>query len=320
MVNWEFESNALERSGVVEHYERTFWMGRLGVAYVEEIDKYAMFVQHNDGVLIVLSSTPAGPFKVHNRLDMTERIGTPNTGDQTVFTDPDTGKSYLVYSYGQGRNKIYVSEIGVKDDKVTLLDVTQVFRGKGREGNCNESTGEWTVADDNNYVKNASFEAGRKAIPSPVKAIQEQLHGWYCKVEQGNVIVIESEDSPVLNYFNTTDRKHVIGEKSLNIADSIEFKRKVFQIIESSPYVKLKDGSYKLTAKVKHKENFDKLEMYAESAGKKTTTQIQAPEDTWVTIEIDDVKVSNDKVEIGFFAHGAAESSCQVDDVSLVQN
>ena len=37
--------------------------------------------------------------------------GTSNTGDQTVFTDSDTGKSYLVYSYGVGRGTIWLSEI-----------------------------------------------------------------------------------------------------------------------------------------------------------------------------------------------------------------
>lgn len=432
LVNWEFESNALERSEVVENYERTSWMGRLGVAYVEEIDKYAMFVQHNHGVLIAISDTPAGPFEVHNRLDMTDRIGTPNTGDQTVFTDPDTGISYLVYSYGQGRRKIYVSEIGIKDGKVDLLDVTQIFRGKGREGNCmvkyngkyyvfasnlygwdssyayymvsddirgpytpenkmlitpgsyedyahitqtgflvnvngteketviycgdrwadfagnglgynqwvplsfdgdspyfnslnswnlNETTGEWSVARDNNFVKNASFEADRKAIPSSVKPIQEQLLGWHSKVMQGNVIVIESEDSPVLNYFNSKeDRKHVIGEKSLNIADDIEFKRKVYQIIDSTPYVKLKDGSYKLSAKIKNTGNFNKLEMYAESGGKTNTSEITEENEEWTTIEIEDVQVVNEKVEIGFIAHGEAGASSQVDDVLFIAN
>lgn len=66
LVNWEFESNALEKSEVVQNYENTRWMGRLGVAYVEEINQYAMFIQNNAGVLIALSKTPAGPFKVHN--------------------------------------------------------------------------------------------------------------------------------------------------------------------------------------------------------------------------------------------------------------
>lgn len=63
-------------------------------------------------------------------------IGTTNTGDQTVFTDEDNGKSYLIYSYGQGRNKIYVSEIGIKNGLVNLLDCTEVFKGQSREGNC----------------------------------------------------------------------------------------------------------------------------------------------------------------------------------------
>lgn len=432
LVNWEFESNALERSEVIEHYENTHWMGRLGVVYVEEMDKYAMFIQHNDGVLITLSQTPAGPFKVHNRLDMTSRIGTPNTGDQTVFTDPDTGISYLVYSYGRGRHIIYLSKIGVKDGKVDLLDVNQIYKGKGREGNCmvkhngkyyvfasnlygwdssyayylvadniegpykpenkmlitpgsyedyahitqtgffvnvkgskqetviycgdrwanfagnglgynqwcplsfegdtpyfnslnswnfNESTGEWNVADDNNFVKNGSFEADRRKIPSPVKPIKEQLLGWHSKVLQGNVIVIESEDSPELNYFNTEeDRKYVVGEKSLNIADDLEFKRKVFQIIESTPYVELKNGSYTLTAKVKNTGDFHKLTMYAESAGKQISSEITGHNKEWTTIEIENIEVKNGKVEIGFFAHGSAEASCQIDDVSFVRS
>lgn len=432
LVNWKFESNALERSEVVETYSRTFWMGRMGVAYIKEMDKYAMLIQHNHGVLIALSETPAGPFKVHNRLDMTERIGTPNTGDQTVFTDQDTGISYLVYSYGQGRHKIYVSEIGVKDGKVDLLDVTQIFRGKGREGNCmvkhngkyyvfasnlygwdssyayymvsdnirgpytpenkmlitpgsyedyahitqtgflvnvqgteketviycgdrwadfagnglgynqwiplsfdgktpyfnslnswnlNEASGEWSVAKDNNFVKNGSFEADRKKIPSPVKPIQEQLMGWHSKVMQGNVIVIESEDSPVLNYFNSEeDRKYVIGEKSLNIADSIEFKRKVFQIIDSTPYVKLEDGSYRLSAKIKNTGKFHQLLMYAESGGIQKTAEINEENEEWITVEIPDVEVRNEKVEIGFIAQGEAEASCQIDDVSFILN
>ncbi len=93
-------------------------------------------MQYNSSVLICTCNTPTGEFKRHNQIDMTNLIGTPNTGDQTVFTDPDTGKSYLVYSYGKGRNKIYLSEIGYRDEKVTLLDCHQIYQGSGREGNC----------------------------------------------------------------------------------------------------------------------------------------------------------------------------------------
>ncbi len=431
LVNWESMGNVLEKSEVEENYQNVFWMGRLGVAYVKEMDKYAMFVQHNSGVLIALSDTPNGPFKSHNRLDMTDRIGTPNTGDQTVFTDQDTGVSYLVYSYGRGRHKIYISEIGVKDGKVDLLDVTQIFKGKGREGNCmvkyngkyyvfasnlygwdsslayylvsddirgpylpenemlitpgsyddyahitqtgffvnvkgskqetvvycgdrwadfagnglgynqwvplsfdgetphfnsldswnlDEATGEWEVAKDNNYIKNGSFEADRKHIPSTVKPIQEQLKGWYSKVYKGNEIVIGESQSPVLNYNNTQeDRKKVIGERSLNISDEVDFKRKVFQVIESTSYVSLKDGSYTLTAKVKQSDGFHDLEMYAESSGERSSLKIEKQMAGWAQIKLENVKIKGGKVEVGFWADGAAGAQLLVDDVSLVK-
>ncbi|UKM63856.1 family 43 glycosylhydrolase [Flavobacteriaceae bacterium GSB9] len=430
LVNWTFENNVLVKEEV-ENQGRTGWLGRMGVVHVPELKQYALFIQHNNSVLIALSDSPVGNFKKHNRLDMTDRIGTPNTGDQTVFTDYDTGKSYLVYSYGRGRNKIYISEIGVKDGMVNLLDCTQVFRGKGREGNCmfkyrgkyylyasnlygwdssyayylvaddirgpytptnkmlitpgsmddyshitqtgffvnvkgskqetvifcgdrwadfagnglgynqwcplsfddempyfnslnawklNETTGEWTVSNDNNYVKNPSFEADRRHIPSPVKPIKEQLLAWHSQVLQGNVIVIEDDSSPVLNHFNTeSDRKYVIGEKSLNISDSIDFKRKVYQIIESSPYVTLPDGTYHLSAKIRSQGGFNKLEMYAESGGIKNNKSIDDTVGNWSTISLRNIPVKNGKIEIGFYADAKAHSSCQIDDVILIR-
>ena len=77
-----------------------------GVAYVEEARLYALFVQFNDNVGVFTCPSPYGNFSKHNQIDMTSIIGTSNTGDQTVFTDPDTGKSYLCYSYGKGRSRI----------------------------------------------------------------------------------------------------------------------------------------------------------------------------------------------------------------------
>ncbi|MEP7094652.1 MAG: family 43 glycosylhydrolase, partial [Flavobacterium sp.] len=134
LVNWTFERDVVSKDEVNKS-GRT-WVGRLGVAYIKELKKYAMFVQHDKEVLITVSDSPTGQFTWHQKINMEQMIGTSNTGDQTVFTDEDTGKSYLIYSYGRGRNKIYVSEIGVKDGKVNFLDCTQVFKGESREGNC----------------------------------------------------------------------------------------------------------------------------------------------------------------------------------------
>ncbi|HYO21916.1 MAG TPA: family 43 glycosylhydrolase, partial [Flavisolibacter sp.] len=371
LVNWKFENNVLT-GGELSKHGRISWVGRLGVAYVKELKRYAMFVQHGNQVLIAVSNTPAGEFTWHQRINMKEMIGTTNTGDHTVFTDDD-GKSYLVYSYGQGRNKIYVSEIGLKDSMVNLLDCTRVFQGESREGNClfkykgryymcasniygwdasyayymvaddirgpyeptnemrvmkgseddyahvtqtgfffnvkgskqetviycgdrwadfagnglgynqwfplsfqgkepnfnslgawtlNAKTGEWNVADDNNYVKNGSFEADRKAIPSHVKPVQTELIGWKTTVIEGNKVSLDSATSPVLNHMNSeSERKLVIGEKSLNISDKVPFKRNVSQVIASSPFVKLKDGEYTLTAKIRNSNGFTELRM-----------------------------------------------------------
>lgn len=432
LVNWTSEGPVLTRDELERNYERNGWLGRMGVAYVKELNQYAMFIQHNEQLLILVADSPTGPFKWHHRKNMQPIIGTTNTGDQTVFTDDDTGISYLVYSYGSGRNRIYISEIGVVNGQVDLLDCNEIFKGAGREGNCmvkhkgkyymfasnlygwdssyayylvaddikgpylpennmlitpgsmddyahvtqtgflvnvkgskqetviycgdrwanfagnglgynqwfpmsfdgdtpyfnsldswnlNVKTGEWEVAKDNNYVKNSSFEADRKYIPAPVKPLQEQLKGWTTKIYKGNDIVIGSSQSPVLNYFNTgEDRKVVVGEKSLNIADTISFSRKVYQLIESSPYVKLENGRYTLTAKIKNNDRFKLLEMYAESGGKRYSVQVKGQNANWTTIEIKGIKAKNGKVEIGFIADGQAEASCQVDDVSFISS
>ena len=427
LVNWTFEADVLTKEEVNKN--GATWLGRLGVAYIKELNKYAMVVQHGAKVLFALSDSPTGQFKWHQEISMLDRIGTTNTGDQTVFTDDD-GKSYLIYSYGRGRNKIYVSEIGVKDGKVNLLDCKQVFHGEGREGNCmfkykgryymaasnlygwdaslvyylvaddvrgpytptnemtvmngaaddfghvtqtgffytvkgtsqetvvycgdrwanfagnglgynqwfplsfegkwphfnslsswnlDEKTGAWAVGNDNNYVKNASFEADRRAIPSPVKPVQQQLTGWKTTVTAGNKIEVGDSVSPVLNYFNSVkDRKTVIGEKSLNLGDKIPFKRKVSQTISSSAFVRLEDGFYTLSAKIRSSPGFDQLEMYAESNGKVSKCKIKKENSEWQTNSLN-IAVSDGKIEIGFVANGAANAFCYVDDVSLIR-
>jgi Glycosyl hydrolases family 43 len=430
LVNWKFEKNVLSKEEILKHVPKT-WVGRLGVAYIKELDKYTLVVQCGNQVLFTVADSPVGEFTWHQRINMKEMIGTSNTGDQTVFTDEKTGKSYLIYSYGSGRNKIYISEIGVKDGMVNLLDCTKIFQGESREGNCmfkykgkyymaasniygwdasyayylvadsirgpylptndmlvmkgsendyahvtqtgfffnvkgskqetvvycgdrwanfagnglgynqwfplsfddavpyfnslnswniNAKTGEWKVAADNNYVKNGSFEADRRRIPSHVKPVQEYLLGWVTIVTEGNKISLDSNSSPALNYFNTeSDRKIVPGEKSLNISDKINFKRKVSQTITSSPYVKLKDGNYTLTAKVKNSSGFTKLEMFAESNEKKLFYSIKDENSTWKTITIERIPVKKGKIDIGFVAEGIANAFCYVDDVTLVK-
>ncbi|MDR6339585.1 hypothetical protein HNQ91_002636 [Filimonas zeae] len=135
LVNWTFEKDVITKEEMNRN-SRPTWVGRLGVAYISSINQYALFVQHGGKVGILTASSPTGNFTWHQEISMESIIGTSNTGDQTVFTDEDNGKSYLIYSYGKGRNKIYISEIGVKEGKVNILNCNQVFQGASREGNC----------------------------------------------------------------------------------------------------------------------------------------------------------------------------------------
>jgi len=430
LVNWTFEADVFTKEEAFKTIPKT-WVGRLGVAYIKELNKYAMFVQHGNQVLITLADSPTGQFTWHQRINMKEMIGTTNTGDQTVFTDEDTGKSYLIYSYGSGRNKIYVSEIGVKDNMVGLLDCTKVFQGESREGNCmfkykgkyymaasniygwdasyayylvaddirgpylpandmlvmkgsekdyahvtqtgfffnikgskqetviycgdrwanfagnglgynqwfplsfegaepyfnslsswniNAKTGEWAVAADHNYVMNGSFEADRKQIPSHIKPVQEFLLGWTTTVIEGNVISLDSTTSPILNHANSKEeRKVVIGERSLNMSDKGNFKRTVSQLISSSPYVKLEDGYYTLSAKVKVSAGISNVQMYAESGGKRRTQVHVGWGDDWMSVVLIKIPIKKGKAEIGFYVSGLADAFCYIDDVSLVR-
>ncbi|QJD94984.1 family 43 glycosylhydrolase [Mucilaginibacter robiniae] len=431
LVHWVFEGDVLTESEVLKNNAQPTWLGRLGVDYIKELKKYALIIQHGNQVLFAVADSPTSQFTWHQQIDMTSMIGTPNTGDQTVFTDEDTGKSYLIYSYGRGRNKIYVSEIGVKNGMVNLLDCTEVYHGEGREGNCmfkyqgryymcasdlygwdashayylvadnirgpytpanhmqvmngctddyahvtqtgffytvrgskqetvifcgdrwadfagnglgynqwcplsfdgqtpyfnsvsswnlNCLTGAWMVSTNNNYVKNGSFEADRKRIPSIVKPAQEQLSGWVSVVLQGSPIHIDTI-SPSLNHDNdANDRKVVIGEKSLNISDRVDFQRKVYQTLSATPYVPLNDGLYTLTAKVKNSIGFVTLEMYAVSSKQTVKYNIKNENTAWQTIRIEKVPVKGGQVEIGFLAQGKANAFCYIDDVVLVKS
>ncbi|WP_443937214.1 family 43 glycosylhydrolase [Pedobacter sp. MW01-1-1] len=430
LVNWTSERSVLTKEELA-HYGGKTWVGRLGVAYLKEIKKYAMFVQHGNKVLITVANSPIEEFKWYQEIDMKPLIGTSNTGDQTVFTDEDTGKSYLIYSYGRGRNKIYVSEIGVREGKIGLLDCTQVFKGESREGNCmfkyqgkyymcasniygwdasyayflmadnihgpykpinnmqvmegcendfahvtqtgffvsvkgtkketilycgdrwadfagnglgynqwlplsfngkkpyfnslsawylNEKTGDWYIAEDNNYAINGSFEADRNRIPSAVKPVQEQLTGWITQIIEGNKISTSDVNSPTLNYFNSEkDRKSVIGEKSLQISDDVKFKRKVSQQISSVSSLPLPDGSYILSAKIKNSKGFTLLKMYATSNNYLSEQVVNQENENWTTIQIKKIAVKEGKIEIGIIAEGLAGAVCLLDDVSLLK-
>lgn len=179
LVDWIYEGDVLTYNEIARH-ENVTWVGRLGVAYIPEKKQYALVVQCGNEVLFATSDTPAGQFRWQHKKNMTSLIGTSNTGDQTVFYDEDSQKSYLVYSYGRGRSKIYISEIGVRDGKIDLLDCIQVFKGASREGNCMfKYKGRYYMCASNIYGWDASFA---------YYLVSDDIHGPYVPIDDMQVM------------------------------------------------------------------------------------------------------------------------------------
>lgn len=441
LVDWKFENDVVTREEVSDREEmndqEVAWVGRLGVAKVGE--KYALMVQHEcpdadnslDGnidtdnfskqVLVLTSDSPTGDFTWNQRINMKDYTGgTSNTGDQTVFTDED-GTSYLVYSYGSGRGKIFLSKIVAQDGgKIGLAPSHMIYNGAGREGNCmfkyngkyyvcasdlygwnashayymvldsltddyldsftveknmklmdggnddfchvtqtgffytvkgsaketvifcgdrwadfagnglgynqwcplsfdadgtpyfnslsawniDAATGEWTVHESNNYVKNGSFDADRVAV--------KELTGWKNTVNAGN--------SPINNNSNSeADKASVTGKYSLKLGDSVDFDCKVSQNIASTDAVVLPDGNYNLTVKMKNNGTFDELSMYAKS-GNLTKKIAMGNHISYNDVTLSDISVTGGKVEVGFIAKGKAKASAFIDDLTLVRS
>ena len=186
--------------------------------------------------------------------------------------------------------------------------------------NLDEETGTWSVAKTNNFVKNGSFEADRRYIPSNNKPVQEQLLGWNTEIIKGNAISTTDPDSPVLNYFNThEDRKQVVGEKSLYLSDTVPFERMVSQEITASPYVELPDGNYTLSAKIRNTAGFTKLTLFATSGGNSKTADLTLETPEWTRISITNIPIKNGKVKVGIEAQAAAGAYAILDEISLVQ-
>ncbi|MCM1490822.1 MAG: family 43 glycosylhydrolase [Muribaculum sp.] len=154
LINWTYVNDIVTNATLPDF---GWWLGRCGVAYIKEKNKYALFIQYNDLVGVFTCDTPGGNYTFHQTIDMKSKISTTNTGDQTVFTDDD-GQSYLCYSKANGRNRMYISKIGVTDNgKIGLLDCNKIYDGSGREGNCMfKYNGKYYVCASDLYGWNAS--------------------------------------------------------------------------------------------------------------------------------------------------------------------
>lgn len=197
LVNWTYVCDVMD-GDTFASIGFPAWIGRLGVAYIPEAACYALLVQteymdatgYVKRVGVYTSQTATGRYEVNNLIDMTAMTGQPNTGDQTVFTDLD-GQSYLCYSYGKGRGKIYLSKIGVlPDGKIGLLDCNKVYQGSGREGDCMfRYKDKYYICASDLYGWNASnlYYLEADEIYGPYKPVNSMLKMPGAEMDYGHV-------------------------------------------------------------------------------------------------------------------------------------
>lgn len=141
LVNWRFEGDVLTPAGLGEHVDPNAWLGRMGVVYNKSTRKYVLLTQYSSkatgsGVLFATADSPGGPFVFKRLQARIDRVASPTSGDQTVFTDDD-GQPYLVFSNNGDRRQMYVAPLRTADF-LNVEPATNIHQapGGGREGNA----------------------------------------------------------------------------------------------------------------------------------------------------------------------------------------
>lgn len=139
LATWKFEGNALSAGAAGSTLEPGIWLGRLGVVYNANTNKYVLISQYlgpaGSGVMFATSSSPVGPFTFHHIQAQISNVSSAGTGDQTIYHD-DSGANYLVFSNAGGRQRSYVAQIRASDS-LNIEPATNVFLNSvGREGNA----------------------------------------------------------------------------------------------------------------------------------------------------------------------------------------
>ncbi|MHA4867242.1 family 43 glycosylhydrolase [Duganella sp. PWIR1] len=140
LATWTFEGNALSAGAAGSTLDPVNWIGRLGVVYNANTQKYVLLSQYysaatGNTVMFATSDSPVGPFTFHHLQTQISNVSTAGTGDQTVFTDDD-GLSYLIFSNAGGRARGYVAQIRASDSLAIEAATNISYSPAGREGNA----------------------------------------------------------------------------------------------------------------------------------------------------------------------------------------
>ncbi|WNS44039.1 Ig-like domain-containing protein [Paenibacillus sp. MMS20-IR301] len=214
LVHWKNEGDVMTRN--TPGAENATWVGRMGVAYNQNTQKYVLLSQFyydgsdggegGGGLLFAVSNSPAGPFTIDHIQSHIPGISDtgPGTGDQSLFIDDD-GLPYLIASSPNGRSRQYVVPLEPADF-LSLGPAVQISRGQGLEGNAMfKYDGNYYFASSDLHGWNAShsyvFQASNILGPYSPVYVMEGTDASFSHVSQtGFFLTVKGTEGSTVIY------------------------------------------------------------------------------------------------------------------------
>lgn len=218
------------------------------------------------------------------------------TSIQQVPNDKGTGFFYWEPLWYDGKvswaTAAGMNYLGVKDQPGNEWDNQAVFDFKGNALEALKIFGTPNTAAQTNYAKNASFEAGG-AAGSP--------SDWVKWIASG------TSDTAVKSEGDALD-----GSYKISFWDTKSHEASIYQQLNG-----LSSGTYKLTAWVKAGGTHTDSELYVKNGGTQLKQSIPGALSDWTKVTIDNIKVTDGKLEIGIYDKAEANAWLNVDHVKL---
>ncbi|MCD8391087.1 MAG: Ig-like domain-containing protein [Firmicutes bacterium] len=159
----------------------------------------------------------------------------------------------------------------------------------------NAETGEWSIAEGNNYIANSYFDADRVAL--------NDLTGWDCS---------DNIDGTATG--NVKDKQYS-GKYSARQSADVDYKATMKQNVENLP-----DGTYTLRASVKSSGGQNECLLYAVADGEEYSVSLKSEMSDWTEVVVKDIVVRNGECEVGLYSDAYAGNYVRLDDVYLTLN
>lgn len=157
------------------------------------------------------------------------------------------------------------------------------------------STGSWSIAPENNYIYNPSFEADRVSVNA--------LTGW-------NTWCSKTSSSTAISNLN----KGRTGTWCLNFYDANAYNVSVYENLS------VPNGTYRLSAYVRSSGGQNAATLYAKNMGtEEKSASLARSMGDWTEVIVDDIVVNNGKIQIGVWADSNAGNWIRVDDLCLIR-